>query len=580
MPRLRFSLLLVLVVCAVPSAAQAQVPVTRDALAGYSSTALSAWARATDEDGAVQDTLEPGRGRFNYGTLMLAQAQLRAAARTGDDRLADAAVAQVLGTIARSGPQDPFYLLGAAVMLREGQFGAYRAQDWERIAGPLAGWLGRFEPYTGHDFANPRHYSNWKLVWAAGALAMTDAGVPAQTATASAADAVAVRAEAMRIVSRLAVRSAGPLAQRNGRRTLRALSDRVLFPNAYHLLSVYMLERIHATHPELFTRRALRLREEAGRYALALIAPDGQLTHAGRSQEQSWVLAAAAAYGARRAAQPGRNALAYAGLAERAAARLLRTHGQMADGTIPIVPGLRTAWDRTITDGYASMTQYNGLTLMLLEDAVAHWPAAVAPVSLPADRRLLVSDLHASGLAWGAAGDLWWAVGGRPTRGDPRYEQGLVSVKARTDAGWQDLLAARPIAAGPRTGWLLHTRRGIARLRLVRARGDGRKARLSGSWRMVEDGRRYRAAAVEVQGRGRRLTLLTRLRRNEVLTASLWTPGELNPLQLSGAATVGGTCVVSVSGRACPVDLRWSGRGLARLVLAAPGTPPAPLGAG
>lgn len=579
MSRIRILCILLCLACSPVPAAAADVPVTRDSLAGYSVTALKGWARATDERGAVEDSLEPGRGRFNYGTLMLAQAQLRAAARTGDDRLAAVAVDQVLGTIERNGPQDPFYLLGAAVMLREGQLGAYRAQDWERIAAPLAGWLGRFAPYTGHDFANPRHYSNWNLVWSVGALALADAGVPAQSPTAISADPAALRAEVTRVVSRLAVRSAGRLAERNRRRTLRALSDRVLFPNAYHMLSVYMLERLHAAHPELFSRRALRLRQEAGRYALSLMAPDGQLTHAGRSQEQSWVLAAAAAFGARRAALPGRDSVAYGALAERAAQRLMRVHGHLPDGTIPVVPGLRTAWDRTIMDTYASMTQYNGLTLLMLEDAVAHWPAATVPATLPADRGLLVSDLHASGLAWGSAGDLWWAVGGRPTRGDPRYEQGLIAVKTRTETGWQDLLAARPVAAVPRTQWLLHTRRGTARLRLVRARGDGRRARLSGSWRLIETDRRYRAAAVEVQVRGRRVTLLTRLRRREALSASLWTVGEFDPLPPIGAAREAGPCVVSASGHACPVSLRWRGRGLARLVLAAPGTPPAPLGA-
>jgi hypothetical protein len=571
MPRIRpFCALLLLSCWLAPGVAAADPPVSRDALAAYGTSALHAWARVTDERGAVRDALEPARGRFNYGTLMLAQAQLRAAARTGDRRLGEAAVDQVLGTIERDGPQDPFYLLGAGTMMREGQLGAYRSTDWQRIAGPLAGWLGRFEAYTGHDFPNPSHYSNWNLVWAVGATALADAAVPARSPTAIAADPAALHAEATRVVSRLAVRSAGRQAERNRRRTMRALSDRVLFPNAYHMLSVYMLERLHASHPELFSRRALRLREEAGRYALTLMAPDGQLTHAGRSQEQSWVLAAAAAYGARRAGQPGRKAAAYAALAQRAADRLLRVHGQLPDGTIPVVPGLRTAWDRTIMDSYASMTQYNGLTLMLLEDAVEHWPATAAAGALPVDRRLLVSDLHASGLAWGAAGNLWWAVGGRTTRGDPRYEQGVVSVKARMDSGWQDLLAARPITGIPRTRWLLSTRRGIARLRLVRARGNGRKARLSGAWWWIDSGRRHRAASVEVHVRGRRLTLLTRLRRGEALTAPLWTAGEFDLLEPTGAATPAGPCLTTASGAACPVSVHWRGRGLKRLVLAAP----------
>ncbi|CAA9471130.1 MAG: hypothetical protein AVDCRST_MAG69-107 [uncultured Solirubrobacteraceae bacterium] len=553
-----------------PSAAGA---VTRDELARYSAAVERSWADVTDERGAVADALEPGRGRFNYGTLMLADAQLRGAARTGDRELANAAVRQVLGTIERGGPQDTYYLLGAGTILRNGLAGSFPERSWERIAAPLTHWLGSFPPYVDNNFADPTHYSNRKLVWAVGAVALAQSGVPATAPGAQAADPAALRAEVTRVVSSLAVEYAARHAYSDGLSPLRASSDRVHFPNAYHVFSIYLLELLHAADPAVFSPEALALREDAGRYALSLMAPDGQLTHAGRSLEQSWVLAAAAAYGARRAAQGGPQAGAFRAFADRAATRLLHVHGRLSDGTIPIVPGLHAAYDRRITDSYAAMTQYNGLTLMMLEDAVAQWPDAVAPSALPADGRYLVADLAGSGLVWGRSQDVWWAFSGRGSQGDPRYEQGLVSVKVLGASGWTDILAARGITGGPRSRWLLKTRRGRARLRLTRVHGNGRKVRMTGNWRLLSDNRRYRKAAVELTVARGGVRVVTRLRRDETLTASIWkTDPRVSPVAASGRTRMGG-CRVTASGPACPFSLRWRGRGLIGLRLPGPAAP-------
>lgn len=553
-----------------PSGAAA---VTRDELAQHSAAVERSWADVTDERGAVADALEPGRGRFNYGTLMLADAQLRGAARTGDPRLAEAAVRQTLGTIERGGPQDTYYLLAAATMLQNGLAGRFPESAWQRIAAPLSQWIGSFPPYVENGFADPTHYSNRKLVWAVGALALAQSGVPATAPGAQAADPAALRAEVTRVVSSLAVDYAARHAFSDGLGPLRASSDRVHFPNAYHVFSVYLLEMLYAADPAVFSPEALTLREEAGHYALSLMAPDGQLTHAGRSLEQSWVLAAAAAYGARRAAQGGTQAGAFRAFADRAATRLLQVHGRLSDGTIPIVPGLHAAYDRRITDSYAAMTQYNGLTLMMLEDAVAQWPDAVAPAALPADGRYLVADLAGSGLVWGRSQDVWWAFSGRGSQGDPRYEQGLVSVKVLGASGWRDVLAARGISGGPRSRWLLKTRRGRARLRLTRVYGSGRKVRMTGNWRLLADNRRYRKAAVELTVARGGVRLVTRLRRDETLTASIWkTDPRVSPVVASGRTRMGG-CRVTASGPACPFSLRWRGRGLVGLQLPAPAAP-------
>ena len=76
-------------------------------------------------------------------------------------------------------------------------------------------------------------------------------------------------------------------------------------PLAYHLFSTVLLEHVYQADPGVFDAASLAIREQAGNFALSLMAPDGQLTHSGRSAEQSWVLGAAADLGALRAGEGG-----------------------------------------------------------------------------------------------------------------------------------------------------------------------------------------------------------------------------------------------------------------------------------
>jgi len=347
----------------------------------------------------------------------------------------------------------------------------------------------------------------------------------------------------------------------------RALSDPPWQPPAYHLFSALLLERVYQSAPEAFSRTALRIRREAGRYALALMAPDGALTPAGRSAEQSWVLAAAVDLGAMRASDGGADAPAWRAFAERAMDRLARVHGQLDDGTIPVVPGLWQRWDPTIMDGYASMTQYNGLTLSLLQDAADRWPDGARRGRIPADRPgLLVADVGGARLAWGRGEGVWWALATRRTQRDGRYQQGLTALKVADGAGWRDLLATRPQRGGISSGWLLRTPRGTARLVLAHVRGSGGRVRLWGAWRLA-DGRRYRAAHWELRAHRGAATLTTeRLRAGETLTAGLWTAAGVAPVFEYGWV-LPQPCVVTASGWGCPVRLRLEQPVAARLTL-------------
>lgn len=538
-------------------------------VARYAGGVERAWAQMTDEHGGVRDRLEPPYGGFNYGTLMLAQAQLRAAARSHDDELQRAAVAQVLGTLRRDPQSDPFHVLGATTLLRDGQAGRLPAAAWARFEQPLADWIGRIPPFRGHAFASAAGYDNWRLVFAAGAAELAQAGLVG-TPGGIAADPAALRAEVRRIVSTLVPRNAGPVFRLPRLGLARALSDPPWQPPAYHLFSTLLLERVYQSAPDAFSATAARVRREAGRYALALMAPDGALTAGGRSMEQSWVLAAAVALGAMRASDRGPAAPAWRAFAERAMDRLVRVHPLLDDGTIPVVPGLRHAWDATIMDGYASMTQYNGLTLFLLQDAADRWPEGVASGRIPADARgQLAADLGGSRLVWGRGPRLWWALSVRRTQGDGRYQQGLAAAKvadAAAPGGWRDLLAARPQRHGISSAWLLRTPRGKARLVLAHARGRGGSVRLWGAWRLAS-GATYRRAHWTLLARGRALAVTTEpLRPGETLDAAVWAAPGVLPALARGSVTPR-PCTVSASGRACPVRIRVARPGRVRLAL-------------
>ncbi len=130
-----------------------------------------------------------------------------------------------------------------------------------------------------------------------------------------------------------------------------------------------------------------KLRRQADRYALEMMAPDGQLSLSGRSLDQSWVQAAAAALGARRAALEPASGGAWRAYAQRAVSYLLAAYPLQPDGLLPIVPGLDFDWSPSIMDGYAALNQYEGLTLWLLSDALAKWPQTEGLASIAAGRQ-------------------------------------------------------------------------------------------------------------------------------------------------------------------------------------------------
>ncbi len=570
--------IVLLLVCA-PGTRAAQPAVSIARLTAYLDGVARAWVPYTTADGRVRDPLKPADTGDNYGVIMLADVMLKVARRTGDSELEATGVHIVDSALTLPAPNDPFNLLAIAAVIRDGQRGEFPARAWEQLSGPLALQAGLIEPPRGRNcLTKPKCYSNWRLVWSAGAALLQDdhiVGQPGSLAQESGFVTAQIKADLQ-----LAVSHAGTLLQTSVARDAkpaqgtrspalttaglgggaRELSDRGAEPPAYELFSTLLLELLEEASPSSITPAVARLQSQADRYALDMMAPDGQLSLAGRSLDQSWVQAAAAALGARRAVlEPVRAGLwhAYAG---RAISYLLNAYPLRFDGLLPIVPGLSLDWSPSIVDSYAALNQYEGLTLWFLSYALDRWPSTqTRDASLPADgKNLVADDLSSSGLVWGRSGSVWWELSGRATSSDPRAAQGLVAIKVNGPGGWHDLLALRPIHSAASSAWTLQSARGVRSIpTFTSVRGTGGGVVLLG---------RYKGPAGHSVGRVS-WTLSTTARGAKVsmsmpagatLHTTVWlTPRTSHQLVAPGAFTERGVCVVSASGVACPVTIYW-----------------------
>ncbi|HEY5192324.1 MAG TPA: hypothetical protein VIJ39_00455 [Solirubrobacteraceae bacterium] len=557
-------------------------------LDGYIAGVARAWEPYTTEDGRVADPLDAADTGDNYGVIMLADVMLKEALRTGDTGLENAGARILTSALTLPVPNDPFNLLAIAAVVHDGEEGAFPAGVWERLEGPLEWRAGQIGPPTGSScLTEPRCYGNWRLVWSAGAaLLLSDhvEGTPGSLATTPSVVRTQIRDDLalalthagapLQSVAAGEVRGHGkpgsPKALTSSPQggAARELSDPGSEPAAYELFSTFMLELVAERDPQAITPAVARLRRQADRYALEMMAPDGQLSLSGRSLDQSWVQAAGAALGARRAALEPANAGAWRAYAERAASYLQMAYPTQADGLLPIVPGLDVEWNPSIMDGYAALNQYEGLTLWLLSDALAKWPPSEAPqASLPSDNReLLADDLASSGLVWGRAGAAWWEIGGRSTSSDPRTAQGLVAVKVDGALGWRDLLALRPIHGEDSSVWTLQTSHdAIATPAFTRVRGTGRRVVLLGRYREA-GGHVLARASWTLTSTATGVQVSMSMPAKTTLHTTVWlTRKGSQQLSAPHATTMRGACIVTASGTACPVTIYWDDRRVAVL---------------
>jgi hypothetical protein len=586
-------------------------PVSAAQLSAYIDRVARAWVPYTTAGGLVADPLNPDDTGDNYGVIMLADVMLRVANATDDSALEGAGVRILDSALTLPVPSDPFNLLAIAAVIHDGRSGELPASAWQQIEGPLELFAGQIGPPTGTScLAELGCYSNWRLAWSAGAallkadelagepgtlagesalvstqiktdlgLAMSYAGAPLLTSVATDVTHERRHVAHEQLHAAHAHGAHRPSPAGGGAGTLssvglggaaRELSDPGAEPPAYELFSTFMLELISEFDPGAITPAVARLRAQADRYALDMMAPDGQLSLAGRSLDQSWVQAAAAALGARRAALEPANAGVWHAFADRAVSYLLSAYPLQPDGLLPIVPGLDLDWSPSIMDGYAALNQYEGLTLWLLSDALERWPSTQAPrASLPADgRNLLADDLTSSGLVWGRAGGVWWELSGRSTSGDPREAQGLVAVKVDRPSGWHDLLALRPIQHGKSSVWALGlAHKASATPTFDTVRGVGGTAVLSGVYRRP-DGRIVARVTWKLSTTTAGVELSMSVPAKAELHTTVWLAGETRVRTPEASRTLG-ACLVTASGRACPVTIYWHNTRTATLELGA-----------
>jgi hypothetical protein len=532
-------------------------PLSASELEAYIVRVARAWEPYTTPDGQVLDPLNPADSGDNYGVILLADVMLKTAARDGDSELAETGE-RIIGKVATLPTlTGPFNLLAIATLLRDGQQGRFPARAWAQLGGLVAALAARVGSAgeTG-CLTVPSCYSNWRLVWSAGAATLLASGIP----LASAADITHDLG--------MAVTHAAPPVAPAPLPGVRELSDPGGEPPSYHLFSCALLELIAEADPSAMTPAVAQLREQADHYALLLMPPDGQLSYAGRSLDQSWVQAAGAALGARQAMQDPVHAAQWRSFADRAVSYLLSNYPARSDGVLPIVPGLLSDWSPAIMDSYAALDQYEGLTLWFLSDALEHWPevsAARAPLPSAAPS-LLVGDLRSSGLVWGRTGSVWWALSGHSTATDPRSAQGLVMVKVQTASGWHDLMALRPLQSGLSSVWMLRLPGGRAATPVfTTVRGSGKRAVLSGSYRLASGHVVAHITWTLTTTRNGITLAMTRPPRT-TLQMTVWlTDGR--PRLSAGAGSGSRTaCTVTASGPACPLTFRWKG-GAAQLVL-------------
>jgi hypothetical protein len=557
-------------------------------LSSYITSVARAWEPYTTADGRVADPLDPADTGDNYGVILLADVMLKQA-KLGDDSGLESAGQRILSSaLTLPIPNDPFNLLALAAVIHDGEQGLFPASVWEALQAPLEWRAGQIGPPTESScLTEPGCYGNWRLVWAAGAALLLSDHIEGEPESLSVTPA-AVR-DQIQTNLELAVTHAGEPLQSLASSELRPhakpgapvaltsspaggiareLSDPGSEPVAYELFSTFMLESVAESDPQAIGPMASKLRREADRYALDMMAPDGQLSLSGRSLDQSWVQAAAAALGARRAAIEPANAAAWRAYAQRAVSYLQDAYPLLPSGLLPIVPGLDFDWSPSIMDGYAALNQYEGLTLWLLSDALAKWPRpGTSQASLPADNReLLVDDLASSGLVWGRAGSVWWQLAGRATSSDPRSAQGLVTVKSNDTSGWHDLLALRPLHAKTSTTWTLtYANDTVATPIFTGVHGTGRKVLLRG---------RYRTATGRVLGRvgwalsttaAKGIELSMSMPAKTTLHTTLWLVPGRQYLSAPHATITHGTCIVTASGEACPATIYWSSQRKATL---------------
>ena len=433
------------------------------------------WPAAQHPDGSFPDAITaiaPGR-RDEYGSAMLGYALLEQGLRDGNGRTVEAGLAAIHQALRNpmTSPLVIFENLALASAYNAARRRLSGNQAFESIRGD---WEQRLRSIRLVRFASTRAYYNQHLVEAVGLLELLRTGLQSQEEGTALGDPAGTE----RVVSTLLDETVPATVSRYLRFDRRAgegtlVSDPPGNPLAYHGLSIGLLARALELRGGAASAASRTVLDQAARSSWALMAPDGDLSYIGRSQEQAWVLTMTA-YGMSVAARlegvPPEQSDRYRAVAQRAIARLERLH--MDAGSLAITPAVATSLPRAIPglDFYAAQVPYTGLTLVGLNWAIDGGAAGLEGRIGSDDPGGFTLGAGTSTFGTVRTPNIWFAVKRGYATGwsrpdfahDLRYDFGLAAAKIRRpDGSWTDLLPIRPRTGGrpDTTGPLLRVRK-------------------------------------------------------------------------------------------------------------------------
>jgi hypothetical protein len=426
------------------------------------------WPALQRPDGSFDDYVLDGRPsvgvRGLYGTAAMGLALLQAGVRSRDDLAIGSgfrAVSHALAHIA-VGRRAVFQNLALAATYN---LARQRLSSDPRFAALRPALETRLRRMRLEVLGGDHRYYNYDLVEALLVLQLRRCGLAsADRGSILGRLPVAVR-QARLVLSRKVRAAVAPYERRDGRDGRTAIiSDPPWNPLAYHAFSLALLaQAIELLGPQApASMRALLV--DGARASAALIAPDGDLSYFGRSQEQAWALPMTA-YGAEVAAlQPGVSPVLRRRLRTLSLRALARLRDLYAGGPygLFITPALGEDLRGGISglDAYAAAVTYSATTLIWLDQTIEQLDASeLTPLPLTSDPAgASVLARGASAFAVVRTATAWYVVKqgpGQRIAGAPdfsrdlRYDFGLISIEARgTDGAWRDVLRLRPHPLG------------------------------------------------------------------------------------------------------------------------------------
>ncbi|MFL5838080.1 MAG: hypothetical protein ACJ76K_16055, partial [Solirubrobacteraceae bacterium] len=315
-------------------------------------------------------------------------------------------------------------------------------------------WERFLETRQFKELSGQHNYNNHYLADALSVLELTRTGLTSNDPT----TVVGNKTGAVQAVENLINVRVPQIAGTNGvdvrgRRTF-VLSDPPDNPLAYQGLSLGMYARaIRLLGPKRTAPAARETLKQVAQASWWLTAPDGDLGWYGRSQEESWAVAATA-YGAAAAANlpdlAGHRAEDFRALSERALNRLKNAYGTGRRG-LYITPAVRKGLAHAAPgmDSNAGGPSFTGITLMMLNwlmPELGDDPRTGSQIGSDRDGGVQLSVRDAR-IAVVRQGNVWFGIRMMPSvrrRDDLRYDFGLHLLKLRRGGQWVDLVPVRP----------------------------------------------------------------------------------------------------------------------------------------